>query len=258
MARYPTRSCYKQTISTNLTDGVPGTTLVIEYIYPDKEQRIMTYPIARAVLSALLLAFFTASAQAGTIKKCKDESGQWHYGDDAAAACANSKIIEMNNRGITKNVIDAPPSASDLDEFRQKQMAAEKAKEAAAEQKKRDKTLLDTYALEDDIVYARDRQVAQLNNSIQSGEETLKSLTAVRDRMRAAATEEKETKGSVSQNTLTNLDRAEKQVEQHTKNLDAKRKEVIDIRNRYDADLQRYRELKGISTPAPTTPAAAK
>ena len=218
----------------------------------------MTNSITRTVLCSVLLASFAASAQAGTIKKCKDESGQWHYGDDAAAACANSKIIEMNNRGITKKVIDAPPSASDLDEFRKKQMEAEKAKEAAAEQKKRDKTLLDTYAVEDDIIYARDRQVAQLNNSIQSGEETLKSLTAVRDRMRAAATEEKETKGSVSKNTLANLERAEKQVEQHTKNLNDKRKEVADIRKRYDDDLQRYRELKGIASPAPSTPAAAK
>ena len=218
----------------------------------------MTHPIARAVLCSVLLASFAASAQAGTIKKCKDESGQWHYGDDAAAACANSKVIEMNNRGITKKVIDAPPSASDLDEFRKKQAEAQKAKAAEAEQRKHDKTLLDTYAVEDDIIYARDRQVAQLNNSIQSGEETLKSLTAVRDRMRAAATEEKEAKGSVSKNTVANLERAEKQVEQHTENLDKKRKEVAEIRQRFDADLQRYRELKGISTPVPPAPAAAK
>jgi len=218
----------------------------------------MAYPIARAVLCSVLLAFTAASAQAGTIKKCKDESGQWHYGDDAAAACANSKIIEMNNQGMTKKVIDAPPSASDLDEFRQKQLAAEKAKEAAAEQKKHDKTLLDTYAVEDDIIYARDRQVAQLNNSIQSGEETLKSLTAVRDRMRTAATEEKETKGSVSKSTMENLGRAEKQVEQHSENLDKKRKEVVEIRSRFDADLKRYRELKGLTNPVPPAPAAAK
>jgi chromosome segregation ATPase len=218
----------------------------------------MTHPIARAVLCCVLLATFTASAQAGTIKKCRDESGQWHYGDDAAAACSNTKVIEMTSSGRTKKVIDAPPSASDLDEFRKKQMEAQQAKAAEAEQKKHDKTLLDTYAVEDDIIYARDRQVAQLNNSIQSGEETLKSLTAVRDRMRAAATEEKEAKGSVSKNTMANLERAEKQVEQHTENLDRKRKEVAEIRQRFEADLQRYRELKGINTPVSPAPAAAK
>ena len=98
----------------------------------------------------------------------------------------------------------------------------------------------------------------QLNNSIKSGEETLKSLVAVRDRMRAAATEEKQTKGSVSKQTSSNLQRAEKQVEQHSENLDSKRKEVETIRARYEADLQRYRELKGIKTPVPPAPAAAK
>lgn len=218
----------------------------------------MTQSSARAVLCSVLLAAFATGVQAGTIKKCQDESGQWHYGDDAASACANSKVIEMNGQGMTQKVIDAPPTASDLDDFRRKQIEEQKAKEAAAEQKKHDKTLLDSYAVEDDIIYARDRQVAQLNNSIQSGEETLKSLMAARDRMRAAATEEKEAKGKVSQNTLTNLQRAEKQVEQHSENLDQKRKEVKTIRARFDADLKRYRELKGIKTPVPPAPAAAK
>jgi hypothetical protein len=218
----------------------------------------MNQSIARAVLCSVLLAAIATSVQAGTIKKCKDESGQWHYGDDAAAACAKSEVIEMNSRGMTKKVIDAPPSASDLDEFRRKQLAEEEAKRKAAEQKKHDQTLLDTYAVEDDIIYARDRQIAQLNNSINSGEETLKSLTAARDRMRAAATEEKEAKGKVSKSTLTNLQRSEKQVEQHSENLTKKRKEVQAIRARFDADLKRYRELKGIKKPAPPAPAAAK
>lgn len=218
----------------------------------------MNQSIARAVFCSVLLAAFATSVQAGTIKKCKDESGQWHYGDDAASACANSKVIEMNSSGFTKQVIDAPPTASDLDEFRKKQAAEEEARRKAAEQKKYDKTLLDTYAVEEDIIYARDRQIAQLNNSIKSGEETLKSLTAARDRMRAAATEEKEAKGKVSKSTLTNLQRSEKQVEQHSENLAKKRKEVEAIRARFAADLKRYRELKGIKTPAPPAPAAAK
>jgi len=218
----------------------------------------MINSIARALLCSVILATFAAGAQAGTIKKCKDESGHWHYGDDAATACAKSKVIELNSQGMTENVLDAPPTASDLDDFRRKQMEEEKAKEAAAEQKKRDKTLLDSYAVEDDIIFARDRQVAQLNNSIQSGEETLKSLVAVRDRMRAAATEEKQVKGKVSKDTSSNLERAEKQVEQHSNNLEKKRKEVEAIRARFDADLKRYRELKGIKAPASPAPAAAK
>jgi len=217
----------------------------------------MTHPIARTAFWCILLAVFAAPVQAGTIKKCKDASGQWHYGDDAASACAHSKVIEMNSQGLTKDVLEAPPSASDLDEFRKKQMQEEKAKQAAIEQKKRDKTLLDSYAVEEDIIYARDRQVAQLNNSIKSGEETLKSLTAVRDRMRAAATEEKETKGAVSKSTEENLQSAEKQVEQHTNNLAKKRAEIETIKKRFAADITRYRELKSAAKPANPTPAPA-
>jgi len=217
----------------------------------------MSKSITHTILSGLLLAAIATGAHAGTIKKCKDESGQWHYGDDAATACAKSKVIELDSSGYTKNVIDAPPSASDLDEFRKKQLAEEEAKRQAIEQKKRDKTLLDSYAVEEDIVYARDRQIAQLNNSITSGEETLKSLKGVLSRMRKQATEEKETKGSVSAETTTNLQRSEKQVAQHQENLDKKRKEIEMIRERFAADIKRYRELKGLKDPVPP-PAAVK
>jgi hypothetical protein len=44
------------------------------------------------------------------IKKCKDATGRWHYGDTAAEECAKSKITEMSDEGTTKQVIAAPPT----------------------------------------------------------------------------------------------------------------------------------------------------
>ena len=198
---------------------------------------------------ALATALTMTATQAGTIKKCKDEAGRWHYGDNAAAACAKTKVIELTNTGRTKNVIDAPPSASDLDSFRQKKEQEDAAKKKAEEQKKHDQVLLSTYAHEDDIVYARDRQLAELENSIKSGEQTLVSLQGVLGRMRKQATEEKESKGKVSEDTAKNLAHSENQVNRHSANLEQKRKERETLRERFNADLARYRELKAPKAP---------
>lgn len=208
----------------------------------------MNKPVTRTTITCLLLAL-AGTVHAGTIKKCQDESGQWHYGDSAAAACAKSKVIEMSGSGQTRKVIDAPPSASDLDDFRKKKLAEEEAKRKAIEQKKHDQTLLSTYAHEDDIIYARDRQLAELENSIVSGEQTLNSLRAVLGRMRQQATEEKESKGEVSQDTQKNLKHSESQVNRHAANLDQKKKEKEELRQKFERDLARYRELKTPKVP---------
>lgn len=211
----------------------------------------MSKPSYSLLITGLVLAIAAGGAQAGTIKKCKDENGRWHYGDDAADACAKSKIIEMNASGTTKKVIDAPPSASDLDDFRRKKEAEAEAKRLAEEKKKHDQVLLSTYAHEDDIIYARDRQMSELENSIVSGEQTLKSLRAVLGRLRQQAQEEKDEKGKISSDTEKGLQHSENQVKLHTENLEKKKKEKEVLRQKFEKDLARYRELKAEMTPKP-------
>jgi len=211
----------------------------------------MSKPTYSLLITGLVLALAAGGAQASTIKKCKDENGRWHYGDDAAEACAKSKIIEMNPSGTTRKVIDAPPSASDLDEFRKKKEAEEEARRLAVEKKKHDQVLLSTYAHEDDIIYARDRQMSELENSIVSGEQTLKSLRAVLGRLRQQAQEEKEEKGKISDETQKGLTHSESQVKLHSDNLDRKKREKEELRQKFENDLTRYRELKAEMTPKP-------
>jgi hypothetical protein len=208
----------------------------------------------KLIITALGCAIFLTSgiANASTIKKCKDEAGRWHYGDSAAAACAKTRVIEMTGSGQTKKIIDAPPSAGELDDFRRKKEEEEAAKKRAEEQKQHDQTLLSTYAHEEDIVYARDRQVSELENSIASGEQTLKSLQAVLGRMRSQAQEEQAQAGKVSEETEKNLKHSEDQVARHRENQERKKKEQQAIRERYDRDLARYRELKGLKPAAPS------
>lgn len=192
-------------------------------------------------LTAICAAMLSAAAWGAgpQIQKCQDASGKWHYGDTAAVSCAASKITVIDERGIAKREIAAPPSESDIrarDEAEQKRVKAK-------EQAKQDELLLSTYAHEADIVYVRDRKLAQIEASIRASLDTLVSLRAALARTQAQAADEQKS-GKPSEQTAKALEQTQAQVNKHEAVVEAKKKEQQAMRERAEMDLARYRQLK--------------
>jgi hypothetical protein len=182
-----------------------------------------------------------ASKGAGTILKCQDASGRWHYGDSAAASCAESKITVIDQQGIKRGIIDAPPTATELKERQEKKEEEERAQEQA----KRDEVLLTTYSHEDDIFYIRDRKVAQLEASIKANADTLIPLRATLKRMEAQAEAEQKSGGAVSEQTTKALEQTKSQIGKQEAAIAQRRQEQAAIKAQAARDLARYRVLKG-------------
>ena len=197
------------------------------------------------VLVPILSLFITGAFAADTIKKCKDATGRWHYGDTAAEECATSKITVMSDQGTTKKVIDAPPTEAELKQIEaQREVDAEKQKQAT-EQAKKDALLLSTYGGEDDITYIRDRKIAQIETSIKASEETLKSLNAALSRMEKQETDDAKTgKADEDKSGAKNIEQTKIQIARHETLIAEKRKEQDVLRQQYADELTRYRELK--------------
>lgn len=179
-----------------------------------------------------------------TIKKCKDATGQWHYGDSAAEECSKSKITVMSEEGMTKKVIAAPPTEQELKEHEARQETEAAEKQKAADQAKKDALLLSTYGGEDDIIYIRDRKIAQIESSIKASEETLKNLRAALARMEAQAADEGKGNKSADQSTVKNIEQTRKQIARHEGVVADKRKEQEALRKQYADEMERYREIK--------------
>ncbi len=200
-------------------------------------------PILLAVIAALGLAVPTFTVEAAKIKKCKDAEGKWHYGDQAADECEQSKVIELSGQGIKTKVIRAPATEEELAARERDKAEMEEAKKRAAEQTKIDRQLLATYGHEDDIIYIRDRKLVQIESTIAAATATLKPLRAALVRMEQEAATAK--KGSQAAKDLqTQVIKTKQQIARHEMAMAAKRKEQEAIRARADADLKRYRELK--------------
>lgn len=198
------------------------------------------------LLGALLaLAAVAADAPQGKlIKKCQDAAGRWHYGDTAAAECAQSKITEISETGVKKKEIAAPPTETELKEREARRDELEQERRLAEEKKRRDELLLATYGHEDDIGYARDRKLALLESAIKASEETLKSLRAARARLEAQAAEEARGGKPASAPTAKNIAQTKNQIASHEATIQSKRREQEAVRRQAAADLERYRELK--------------
>jgi hypothetical protein len=190
---------------------------------------------------------------AGTIMKCQDASGRWHYGDSAAASCAQSKITVIDQQGIKRGVVDAPPTAAELKEREAKKAEEERAKEQA----KRDEVLLKTYSHEADILYIRDRKVAELQASIKASADTLVPLRATLKRLETQAETEQKSGGSVSEQTTKALEQTKSQIAKHEASIAQRRQEQAAIKTQAEQDLARYRELKG-ETQSATTGSATR
>ena len=93
---------------------------------------------------SVLLALPAQAEKTATIKKCKDATGRWHYGDTAAEACAKSKITVLSEEGTTKKVIAAPPTQAELKERELKKEETEKEQQQSQDQAKKDALLLST------------------------------------------------------------------------------------------------------------------
>lgn len=197
--------------------------------------------IAMAGASATLAA---APAGGGKIKKCQDASGKWHYGDSAAAECAQSKIEVMSEQGIKKKEIAAPPTEAELKDREARRAEEERKKLSEEEQKKKDVLLLSSYGHENDILFVRDRKLAQLESQIKATEGTLKSLNGVLKRLEKQAEDDQKGGKPITDQTKKHLEQTKHQIENRESEIAAKRAEQAQVRRQSEEDLERYRELK--------------
>lgn len=183
--------------------------------------------LAAAALAGLLIA---GAADAQNITKCQDAEGNWHYGDFAAEACAEeSTITEIDERGITVEESEAPPTAEELEA----QQAAEEQERLEAERLARERAeerrLLQTYDSDEAIIRARDQRISALDQELESHQLFRQDLVDERQSLQAGGDDSTEA-----------LDRQIEQYDSAIQRLEEQRREVTE---EYNRELQRYREL---------------
>jgi hypothetical protein len=185
-----------------------------------------------------------AGAQAGKLYKWVDENGQIRYGDAIPAKYAKKSNETLNKEGI---VVDhkaaAKTPAQIAEEERIKKANAEKER-VRREQAYQDRILLDTFTNEDEMVMTRDGKIEAIEAVIRiTNGRTEKLKQRLAELQRTAANRERAGK-PVFDDTKKAIAETRDQIEQNRRYVANRQAEQQNIRDKFEADIKRFRELK--------------
>ena len=172
---------------------------------------------------------------------CTTPSGRTLTGDVPPHECQNVLIRELNRDGSVRRVIEPPltpeqRSARELDEKKRHEREM-----VAQEQMRKDRALLETYASEDEIEASRDRTLASRQTLIDRANQQLKEFKM--DRKRLDDDAEFYAKRQLPDKLKRAMDDNAALQAQQAHAIDDIRADMRRINERYDAELQRFREL---------------
>lgn len=197
-----------------------------------------------AAFAALLLASAIACAQsqplAPTIYSCV-ANGRTYSGDRPPPECVNSDIRELNKDGSVRRVIPRP-----LTQEEQKARALEAKKrledeERALAQRRRDRSLLEAYANEDEIEAARIKALDTSREVVRRSQARIERMDAERKRLddESEFYKKRELPDSIKRAYANN----EQEKSAELKIVRDARAEMQRINERFDAERKRFREL---------------
>jgi len=197
----------------------------------------------------LCLTAGTAVAQQGhKLYRWVDKQGTVHYGDSIPAEYAELERQVVNEHGITVDVMQAKKTEEELAEERR---LAEIKKEIEL-QRRADQALLATYLTVDEIIMHRDRRVELFQAQARVTELYLKNLQRRFDSLREEASHYRPYSDDpnapmIETDLAEDLASTRETIERHQANLRRFRQDEQNIVARFDGDIDRFKELKGLN-----------
>jgi Domain of unknown function (DUF4124) len=216
--------------------------------------------LSAAVLGGLaLVALCGSPALAATKKKpkakvheavyrCRDANGQSHFGQSIPAVCIGRDIEVLDNTGRVVRRIDSTAVLAARAEQQDQADAQKRATETAAQ---RDRTLLATYLSVADIERLRDNRLEIL---VQQSAVTREYISNLRERetrliadvQRFRPYSPKTTAPAVPDHLAEEMVNTVNGLQVYQEELAKNTVEQTRLREEFDADINRFKELKGI------------
>jgi len=178
-----------------------------------------------------------------TLYKWVDEKGVTHYGDSIPPEYSKQDRRVLNQQGVEVGRLEAEKSQAQVD-------ADDRARRALAGARQRDQILLTTYVSEGQLTELRDQRLDLIEGQVKVTTLYLETLHDQLERLHTQAQffrpySSNDGAGPMPDQLAADLVRTINEIRSQKRNLDSKRREQVSLREQFDADLDRYRELKG-------------
>lgn len=201
-------------------------------------------PALCTVVAAVLALTVAADAQA-RIKCWTNKEGIRECGNVVPPEYAQQGHQEVSRRGI---VVDETARAKTEEELEAERLAAE---QAAADEKARkaqaakDRVLLDTFSSVDDMEFARDGKIAAIESQIRLSENQIEKLEKNLNEIIQTAADQERRGVAPGDNTEADIANVRNQIQRKHEFIADKREEQDSVRAQFEADIGRFRALKG-------------
>ena len=174
-----------------------------------------------------------------------DEQGVVHYTDKMPPEAINKGSVELNKQGVQIKKTDPALTPEQRRAREAEEERARVAAKAREEIQRKDRALLQSYTSESEIDLSKKRALGTIDGQMQSAQAYIATLTKRKEEIatRVAALGNKAPPQSLEREVANVNEELEKQAEL----VAAKRKEMVAVTARYDADKQRWRELRAIA-----------
>jgi exonuclease VII large subunit len=206
----------------------------------------MNLPRFVIVLPMLALtAIATAADQKGANKLYKwvDEKGVTHYTQTLPGDVNQKGNVELDRRGRTLKKNEAALSAEQIQAIQDEKARSKQDDKRLEEQRRKDNALINTYTTEAEIEDSRNRAVSGATQALQAIEARLKNSRSQLAALEKQVETLKKANRPVSEAFAEETANQKNEIARTEADYKAKEAEIQRIRDRYDADKLRFREL---------------
>lgn len=192
---------------------------------------------------------FSPVSMARSIKCWINKDGVRECGYTVPPEYSQQRIELINERGIVVDVKEAAKTKEQLAE--EERLAKLKEEELRLEKEKqlRDSILLNTFTTERDLKISYDDKIAVIMGHVDISNTGSRTLTEnLNDAQRRAANHERAGE-KVPQSLIEEIESLKRQIKDNQDFVARKMAEIKELNLQYEADLKRFRELKGITPP---------
>ena len=179
-----------------------------------------------------------------------DDKGVVHYGDSVPPEYAKEDRNVLNSQGVNVGFEQGELTPEQRAEKARLAAEAEKEQHLREESARRDKQLLETYISVSDIEDLRNRRLELLEGQIKVTELYLANLRKRLVTLQDEASNYKpyttrENAPQVPENLATDISRTVRSINLYEQTLSRTRSDQETVRNSFDSDIRRFKELKG-------------
>ncbi len=178
----------------------------------------------------------------GKLYRWVDDNGRVHYGDTLPA---NAGVRGSAQLGKTGQVMKRTESLQERTARLAAEAEAARIKKEKDDQSRQDQALLGTYTSTKEIDLARDRALEFHQMAIQSAQTRISQVVVNQKEVNARAMEIISLSKKVPPYLQNQIDANQAELDSLNRIIKANREALIGVREKYDAEKLRYRELTG-------------